>query len=180
MNRTFIATTAAVALLLCATGLQAQVSPTSQPGVTGPIITTSDVASGAFVRANAANAGSTVDARAAAIVTTRLAMSGLTDLAGFRVPVELQVRLRRALEGDTATLAALVAAIPAAEATALRQSLDRILVAPRPGQFARATDDFNRVVERADPGLLADPPAEFLAVHAILRALAAATLEASR
>lgn len=179
MTRTMIAAAAALALSAAATGLQAQASPPIHTTVNGPIITTGDVAGGMFAPDNGHLHPTAMD-RAAAAITTRLTFGGLADPVGETLPLDLQITLRRALHDDAAALAALVEAIPVPAAAALQRSLRRILAEPEPGQLGRAVADFNRVVDTADAAVLAEPPAEFLAVHAVLHALIAAAIDASR
>jgi hypothetical protein len=180
MTRSAMAAVAALGALLGATTLDGQVLPTSQPGVTGPLITASDVSGGAFSPGNERDTITPAVERAAWRIRTRLAAGALTDAAGRPVPVAPQITVLQAFQGDAVALAAVVDALGVPEAHGLRVSLDGLLNGLSLSQLARAAADFNRVVEAADTGILANPPAEFLVVHAVLHSLASAAIAASR
>jgi len=183
ITRTAI-TVAAVFATLGGAALEAQVSPHSQPGVTGPVITTSDVAGGAFSPdADVAVASPAVRVavlRAASRISLRLSAGTATDPTGRPLPAAAQPEILRALQGDSIALERVVGAIHVPGASALRASLDLLLVDPQPGQVVRAVAEFNRVVDAASAEILADPPEEFRVVHALLHALASAAIAASR
>jgi hypothetical protein len=184
MTRLAIAAATALALFLAAPPAQAQTSAEGQHGVTGPVTTTSDIAGGAFSPERRRDTVTPVIQaaveRAAWRIRTRLASGALTDAAGRPVPVAPQITVLQAFQGDTLALAAVVDALGAPEAHGLRVSLDGLLNGLSLAQLARAAADFNRLVETADPGILANPPAEFLVVHAVLHSLASAAIAASR
>jgi hypothetical protein len=179
MTRSAMAAVAALGALLGATALEGQVLPTSQPGVTGPIITASDVSGGVFSPGSERDTLTPAVERAAWRIRTRLAAGALTDAAGRPVPVAPQITVLHAFQGDAVALDAVVDALGVAEAHGLRVTLDGLLNGLSLPQLARAVADFNRVVEAADAEILANPPAEFLVVHAVLHSLASAAIAAS-
>lgn len=63
------------------------------------------------------------------------------------------------------------AGAPLAEASALADAMAGILSQPRPEQLAESVDRFNRLVMAAPDRFLADPPSQFLAIHAVLARL---------
>jgi hypothetical protein len=182
MTRASIATAAALALLLAAPALEAQTSTDGQHGVTGPPTTTGDIAGGAFSPGTdpvvATPAIAAAIGEAATAVTADLTAGTATDATGNPIPVEAQTAVLWAMQGDAASLAAVVDAIGVAEAAALAESLDGLLSNPQPGQLAQAVSDFNSVIDAASADFLANPPAEFLAVHAALDALTTAGIAA--
>jgi hypothetical protein len=170
-----------LSLFLLAPALHAQTSVEWRHDVTGPMTTSSDIAGGAFSPANDARLATPAMVAAmdlaAAAVTARLAAGELTDMAGDTISGAVQQTLLRALRGDASALAAVAAATDPAGAAALGPSLDRLLIEPS-RRLGPAVRSFNRVVDSAGETLLASPSPEFLAVHAVLRALTAAALSA--
>jgi hypothetical protein len=174
-----------------------------QTDVTGPAVTSGDLAGGVLgpgsvkifpcpvawgVRTT--STGATAELGAGAL---RVA---LYEREGTVLPVEVQQRLYGVLvERDAAAGSALAAALAPQnnlaaqrEARALVRRLDGLLVTgsrlhpARPDyrttqQVAAAIGAFNRFIERSSESFLAAPPPEFAGVHAVLSRMVVAALE---
>jgi hypothetical protein len=151
---------------------------------TGTIVTGSDVAGGAFspagtVGAEASPAVAIATATAGTSITTSLSAGGLTTVSGAPIPGATQTLILTVINSGspaaTATLAtALGASGVSVEANALAEAMSNLISSPGTGQLASAVGHYNALVQGADAAFLQNPPAEFLAVQAVLAGLVSA------
>lgn len=166
---------------------RAQISPTGNASdVTGPIGTTGDIVGGAFTPAPGTVAAEASPAVAAAVnaagTAVIAALTGGTLTATTPsgqtvvIPAAAQATVLAALTGSavSAELAAALDASGSGAAGELAQALVGLLSSPATGQLAEAIGFFNAVVGDANSAYLANPPAEFVAVYAVLVTLTAA------
>jgi hypothetical protein len=164
--------------------LPAQAQAGNASDVTGPITTGGDIVGGIFAPAPAPAGGSTATgvaggmAAAAPAVSAALSTGSLTATTPsgqtVAIPATTQAALLAVLTGADAPadFAAALGASGAPAAGQLMQALGGLLSAP--AQLPQAVALFNALVQDASPAFLANPPAEFLAVHATLAHFTAA------
>lgn len=169
---------AAVALALMTAPATAQTN--NQSDVTGGNVTSSAIAGGGTVAAEASPAVAAAVANAGTAVTAQLSSGTLSattpDGATVSIPPAVQAALLGILAGGAAPpeFVAGLAASGAGAASELAQALENLVSSPATGQLAAAVGHFNALVAGADPAFLASPTPEFLAVHSVLSQLVAA------
>lgn len=174
------AAVAVAAALLAAAPAYGQAGNASD--VTGPNTTGSSIAGnmgapsggGGTVSASASPAVAAAVGAAAASVSSSLSAGSLTTPSGVAIPAAAQASVLAVLTGSapSATLAAAMGGGAAAQA--LAEAMSGLISSPDPGQLAAATGHFNAMVLAADASFLANPPAEFLAVMAVLSTMVGA------
>lgn len=185
---------AAVLLLAGAAPVAAQTG--NQSDVTGTPITSGDIVGGSFVPGSRLVGGigfqstpaAAAYARAARSLEMQMKMQQLTLVRGstgtVRIAPEVQQRLLAVLSGQdpggvagsrlVQALAAGGNAAPAQRLVAALRGLTaraRHAASPRSGaagQLREAVSAYNDLVDAAGPALLEDPPAELLAIRAVL------------
>lgn len=151
----------------------------------------SGIAGGIFVPSNAGTTSVPVSAgvasaisNAAASVSSQLSAGTLTSVTGAPIPASAQATVLAVMTGATpesraAVRSALEASgAPAQTITTLMQHLPNLLSNPTPGQVQAAVVAFNQIVKSASASFLANPPAEFAALHAALQQIVTAAARA--
>ena len=176
-------TLAAAALLGVGSVAQAQ----NGSDVTGPPPTTTS--GGAFVplpTTVAGGSGGTVSS--AVVAAVQSAQSGVTSNFTAASPsVTSPVTGQSILPAAASTIGTLITSgsnsasvtstltaggAPAAQVTALVQAMAGLANGGSPAAIAAAAQAFNALIQNAPPSLLANPPAEMLAIHAALLPMA--------
>lgn len=98
---------------------------------------------------------------------------GRADLSRVASTAPVALRIERSPAAVRADVLSnlTTAGAPADKASALLATLEGILSAPRKSQLAKSVDRFNELVNSASDAFLANPPADFIAIHGILARL---------
>ena len=191
-TRTFrVVSAMTIAAAINSTALIAQGNPTgNNSDVSGPPVTSGEVAGGAFAPAPAA-AGTTpalatpaaqaAVATAAGNISSSLASGTMTSVGGAAISPAAQAMLLSVLStsapttGAAAQLSTTLSAAGGTAAAVLPALLASISgLANNPAQLAPAIGNYNQFVAAASGEFLANPPQAFLALQTVLSQMSAA------
>lgn len=191
MKRTArICSSVCTAVLVIALPVHAQ--QINQSDITGVGTTGSAIAGGMFSPGPAtvaANASPVVTAAIIAVgtsIATQLGAGTLTvttaEGAPAALPASVQATVLTVLTGGSDVPAGFVGALGSGgadgPAAALALALQGLITAPATGQLSTAVSHLNALVNDSSPAFLRSPPAEFLAVQAVLAQMVAAAQSA--